>query len=111
MAGVRSKPNGKRYQGWYRNVHGKRVWFAGTGDRRETLRMAQKLEDDAVQVRSGYRDPAKSYQRHRSKSITEAAAEYLEWGRAGGGIGGRPWGEHHDRKREFYLEFWIKTLK
>jgi len=42
MAGVRSKPraNGK-YQGWYTNYTGHRVFFTGTRKQAETRRIAK----------------------------------------------------------------------
>jgi len=111
MAGVRStaQANGK-FQGWYKDAQGRRIFFTGTHDRKETLRIARKLEDDHRQVKLGYRDPTKSYQKSKSRLYSDVTAEYMEWGRAQGGIGGRAWSFHHARKREFYLKQWGDML-
>ena len=57
MAGIRKKANrAGRFQAWYLDMNGKRVFFTGTHDRRETLRMAVNLEDQHLQIRLGYRE-------------------------------------------------------
>src|SRR5262245_35114228 len=56
MAGVRKKPiQGGKYQGWFIDAMGKRRFFTGTRAKTETLRIAQRLEDEHRQVRLGYR--------------------------------------------------------
>jgi len=65
MAGVRSKPqaNGK-FQGWYADYTGRRVFFIGTRKEAETRRVAERLEDEHRQVRLGYRPVPKSAAKH-----------------------------------------------
>ena len=65
MAGVRknSRPGGK-FQGWFTDGAGKRRFFAGTRSRAETLRMAERLEDDHRQIRLGYRPTPQSATKH-----------------------------------------------
>ncbi|HEY3325148.1 MAG TPA: tyrosine-type recombinase/integrase [Planctomycetota bacterium] len=41
-----------------------------------------------------------------NRPFEEIAGEYLEWGRAQGGRGGRAWGEDHATHREIHLRFW-----
>jgi integrase len=112
MAGVRKKRRSKadKYQGWFIDAEGVRHFFTGVSDRGETLRMAQRLEDDHRQVRLGYRPPATSADRHRGRPFVEAVTEYLDWGEAQGGRGGRPWGVWHARKRRTHLEWWKQRL-
>lgn len=55
MAGVRSKRRSSgKFQGWFTDYTGERKWFDGTRSRAETLRMAQRLEDEHRQIRLGY---------------------------------------------------------
>ena len=52
MAGVRSKRRSSgKFQGWFTDHTGERKWFDGTRGRAETLRIAQRLEDEHRQIR------------------------------------------------------------
>ena len=111
MAGVRKKPNkGGKFQGWYVDLNGKQKFFTGTSNRRETLRMAEHLEDEHRQVRLGYREPPKSSDKHKGRSFSEVLEFYLSWGRSQGGRGGRPWSQEHARVREYHLGWWQDRL-
>ncbi len=94
MAGVRSKPraNGK-YGAWFTDHTGKRRFFTGIRSQKDTLRMAQRLEDEHRQVRLGYRPPASGAERHGARRFADTCDDYLAWGGSQGGRGGRPWGE------------------
>lgn len=111
MAGVRqkAKSNGK-YQGWFIDYKGDRKFFAGTKKKSETLRMAEKFEDDHRQVRLGYRPIPKRADKFRNKHVVPIMEEYLAWGKAQGGRGGKPWGKVHLRKRTSHLEWWKDQL-
>lgn len=111
MAGIRGKPrsNGK-YQGWYVDSNGKRKFFIGTRNRAETLRIAQKIEDDHRQVRLGYRPPSSPADKYKSRPFAEVVAEYISWGESQGGRGGRPWATEHARKRRDNLQWWQNQL-
>ena len=65
-------------------MNGKRVFFLGTHDRRETRRMAEKLEDDNVQIKLGYKQPATSADKFKNRSFSEVIAEYIAWGESQG---------------------------
>ena len=111
MASVRNKPNRNgKYQGNYFDYMGKRRFFVGTMRKAETLKMAQRLEDDHRQIRLGYRPVPKSAEKHRNKPFAEAAAEYVAWGRMQGGRRGGPWGKVHADKKERHLQLWQETL-
>jgi integrase len=111
MAGVRKKPiRGGSYQGWFINAMRKRQFFTGTHDRADTLRMAQRLEDEHRQVRLGYRPVRASADRHKARPIQEVMDEYLAWGTAQGGLGGRPWAVSHFKKRQTHLAWWREHL-
>ena len=112
MAGVRKKPRtkGGKYQGWFINASGESQHFTGTTGRTETLIMARRLEDDHRQVRLGYRAPSTTADRSKTKRFADVSSEYLDWGESQGGLGGRPWGEWHARKRRTHLRWWETRL-
>jgi integrase len=111
MAGVRSNPhpNGK-YHAWFIDMTGRRRFFMGTTIRTETLRIAQRLEDEHRQIRLGYREPPKSSAKHKTRPFKEVVEEYIAWGQSQGGRGGRPWGKEHERKRKYLLQWWEDSL-
>jgi hypothetical protein len=54
MAGVCTKPQSSgRYQAWFITMDGQRKFFVGTRSRPETLRIAQRFEDEHRQIRLG----------------------------------------------------------
>jgi hypothetical protein len=54
MAGVRNQRRSSgKFQGWFTDHTGERKWFDGTRSRAETLRIAQRLEDEHRQIRLG----------------------------------------------------------
>lgn len=119
MAGVRKKPRGNgKFQGYYSEfervgvkvVPTRKVYFTGVHDRAETKRIAKRLEDDQRQIALGYRPALKSSDKARHRPFSEATAEYLAWGRAQGGVKGRPWATEHADKRESGLAWWKQQL-
>jgi integrase len=111
MASV-AKPHkkGGNYRAIYTDHHGKRKFVAGTQNRKETLAIAQKLEDDHRQIRLGYRDVPTSARKHRSRPFEEVASDYLRWGDAQGGRNGRPWSKMHSQRRRAALDWWKDQL-
>ena len=111
MAGVRKKPSrGGNFQGWYVDASGRRKFFTGTQSRNETVHMAQRFEDEHRQVRLGYRPARTSADRHKDREFSEVVEEYLSWGRAQGGRGGRQWSSTHARNRRTHLHWWHERL-
>jgi integrase/recombinase XerC len=107
MAGVRSERRSSgKFQGWFIDHTGKQKFFEGTRSRVETLRIAQRLEDEHRQVKLGY-IPLKNVPR---RTFADARDEYLAWGMSQGGRGGRPWGRDHTRKRRERLAWWESRL-
>ena len=111
MAGTRKKPqpNGK-HVAWFMDMTGKQKFFTGTKSKADTLRMAERLEDEHRQIRLGYRPVPASAAKHAARPVREVTGEYLSWGRAQGGIGGRPWSVVHARQKEARLNWWIDRL-
>jgi len=112
MSGVRSKQrkNGK-WEGFFTDYSGKRRFFTGTRSKTDTGRMAAELEDKHRKVRLGLRPPRTLADRRADFPIGEIVGEYLDWGNAQGGRGGRPWGKTHARERKSKLAWWIKRLE
>ena len=110
MPGVRSEARNGVYQGWYSNWQGKRTYFTGTSNKTETRRMAERFEDEHRQVRLGYRPPPTSAAKHRSRPIQEVFDEYIHWGEAQGGRGGKPWSSHHLRHVRAQIMKWKTWL-
>ena len=112
MAGARNKPlDNKKYQGWFIDYKGDRKFFIGTKKKSETLRMAEKFEDDHRQVRLGYRPVPEKADKFKNKHVTDIIEEYLAWGKAQGGRGGKAWGKVHLRKRTSHLNWWKDKLE
>ena len=111
MAGVRSKPlSSGKHRGFFVDMSGKQKLFTGTASKAETLRMAQRLEDEHRQIRLGYRPAPASADRHRARPFAEVAAEYQAWGESQGGRNGRPWSKTHANERRKKLAYWRERL-
>ena len=111
MAGARKHSNpGGKFQGWFADASGKRKFFMGTHNRDDTLRMARRLEDEHRQVRLGYRPAPTSAERFSKRDFGDVRDEYLSWGQAQGGRGGRPWSPIHARTRRTRLQWWQEQL-
>ena len=111
MAGVRStpEPNGK-YKAWFTDARGKRRHFVGTRSKAGTLHIAQRKEDDSRQIRLGYRPAPTSADKHLAMTFADATAEYIAWGKAQGGRGGRAWSTKHAQNIETKLTDWQREL-
>ncbi len=112
MAGARKKPNKQsgRYQGYFIGADGKRKWFLGTRNRRETMQMAAHLEDEQQKIKLGYAPPPTAAARHRSRPFLEVVEEHIAWGQTFGRRG-KPWSETRANRKRDYLAKWAGTLK
>jgi integrase len=113
MAGVYVKTSKKgkpleRWRFWFVDWQGKRRWQTGTTSRAETLRVAQRLEDEHHQIRLGYRPPPKKSD--RKLLFDDVSQEFLAWGNSQGGRGGKPWSSIHARMRKRFLGWWKERL-
>jgi integrase len=108
MAGIsKAKLSSGKYRAWFINYRGKQQFFTGTTSPKESLAMARSFEDEHRQMKLGYRPPPKQQEKRDYWSTCE---EYMAWGTAQGGRGGKPWGRVHARMRKTYLEFWKNEL-
>ena len=105
--------DGGFYPQWrfrYVNAEGKRVEGIGWTDAKKTRNHALDVESEARAIRTGQKAAPPAWLQNRNKSISEVVAAYLEWGRASGGKGGRPWSKHNGKDKGTYLEWWTEQL-
>ncbi len=93
-----------RYVDWT----GRRRSGTGTASREDTAKIAAAVEHEHHLIRLGYVPPPKRSSRHAKRPFEEVAGEYLAWGTAQGGRGGRPWGTDHARKRRMHLGWCVQ---
>lgn len=115
MAGVKRSygKNGKPHPSWrfwFIDSDGRRKWGTGTANKTETLRIAQKLEEEHRLKRLGILQTSEA-EKNRSLPFDDVAEQYLAWGNAQGGRGGRPWSNVHARMRRKFLYWWRDELK
>jgi hypothetical protein len=72
--------------------YGKQKFFWGSKSSKVTKEMAESLETEHRQVRLGYRPAPSPAAKHQTDLFNKVKDEYLAWGEAQGGRGGRPWG-------------------
>jgi len=110
MAGVRKKPTkGGLWQAWFTDAAGKKRFFT-VSSRGEARRMAEKLEAEHRQIRLGYRPAPSSADKNGKRLFCEVIEEYLAWGAAQGGRGGRGWAPVHAHNRRADLLWWQEQL-
>src|SRR4051812_38087847 len=111
MAGIVKKPlTSGKYRAWYMSWQGKQEFFTGTTNPKETQRMAERLEDHHRRIRLGDLPVPKPADVPRT--FAEVAKEYISWGTAQGGHGGRAWSPVHLALRTRHLtKFWPFRLK
>ena len=68
-----------------------------------TKQLVTRLEAEAREIRAGWRPAPTTADRYRNRPVMELVQEYLDWGTAQGGRGGRPWGAGHARNRKSRL--------
>ncbi|MEI6232913.1 MAG: site-specific integrase [Planctomycetota bacterium] len=110
MAGVcNTKYKDGKHRAWYMDWQGKQVFFRGTTNKKETRRIADSKEDHQQRIKIGDIPPPKASDTPRD--IGEVVNEYLDWGKAQGGHGGRAWSPVHVAMRTRHLtKFWPKQL-
>src|SRR5262245_29049938 len=93
-----------RFRFQYTDFRGIRRTATGTTSRSETEKFALNVQSEQDAIRKGWRPPPKSSDVPRD--FGDVLKEYLAWGEAQGGRGGRPWGETHARMRRSHLDWW-----
>jgi integrase len=100
---------GGLYQAWFTDFSGKRRYFTAR-TRSEAKREAKRLESEHRLIRQGIQEMPSLAHQHRKRFFEEVKNEYLAWGEAQGGRGGRPWGKTHARNRGAHLSWWLEKL-
>ena len=100
--------NHPRWRFQYTDWKGKRRTATGTTSESDTRKLALAVQSDQDAIRRGWKPTPKPSDRPRP--CCEVVDEYLAWGRAQGGRGGRPWGATHQRMRKTHLAWWRERL-
>jgi len=106
--------NGKRSGKWrfqYTDWTGRRRTGTGSLSKRDTEKLAVRIEVEHDEIRRGFRPPPHKSFKHKLRPFAELAQEFIEWGEAQGGRCGRPWGKDHARKYRTRLPWWAEQLK
>lgn len=101
----RKNPPIWRFQIW--TAAGIRKSFTGTTSKRETAEMAIRRQAYEKELTQGLRATA---DKPTPRVFKEVMEEYLDWGNAQGGRGGRPWGTVTARNKKHYLNWWRRML-
>ncbi len=108
-----SKGNKVYHDRWrfeYVDWQGRRKNGTGGTTRRETEKLAARVQAEQDEIRKGYRPPPTSASKHASRPVKEVMAEYCEWGESQGGRGGRPWSKVHAGLKRSRLKWWRDRL-
>lgn len=68
------------------------------------------IEAREREIRLGLRVVPSVSEKAKKRPISELMDEYMDWGNAQGGRGGRPWSPMNSRKRRYYLDWWTEAL-
>lgn len=110
MAGASKKllPSGLR-RFWYTDWSGKRIFKTQSGSYKSVLAIAHSIEAKHSEMRlKGV--TLKPWEQAKNDSVADTIEQYLAWGNAQGGRGGRPWSAYHSKKRKIHLAWWSKQL-
>jgi integrase len=102
------------YGNWrttYVDHRGRRKTVTLGPDKRLAQKRANLLEARENEIALGLRPPPEEAEAPpASPGYRETVEEYMAWGEAGGGLGGRPWAPNHRRTRRAYLGWWGEVL-
>ena len=115
MPGIlKTKTRDGKWRAWYKShltgSDGRRktLKFTGTHSRRETLALARQRQVEEDRIAAGL-IPAPGC-RHQWRDFVETVQDYLSYGEAQGGRGGRPWGRTHARNQRAQLAWWHEQI-
>lgn len=111
---TKNKKTGKFHPKWryqYTDRFGVRRTATGLTTERETKRMAEEHEARERAYRTGQLECPSIEHKTRLRTVEEVMDEYLAWGEAQGGRGGRPWDIEHAAKKRSHLTEWRLALK
>jgi integrase len=112
-----------RWKAFITDHKGKRKKYTFTTSRTISQKHADLIAAREYEIKHGLRpEPAQAIQEAPAAPVgptkavvaalayDEAAARYLEWGKAHGGKNKRPWSQGHAVRREYYLGWWKERL-
>ena len=115
MPGIlKTKTKDGKWQAWYKSHErasdGRRktVKFTGTHSHRETLALAHERQVHEDRIATGLIAAPEEPQPWRD--FVETVQDYLAYGEAQGGRGGRPWGRTHARNQRAQLAWWHEQI-
>ena len=115
MPGIlKAKTKDGKWRGWYKShmtgPDGRRrtVKFTGTLSHRETFALAQERQVHEDRIAAGLIPAPEDRQPWRD--FVETVQDYLAYGEAQGGRGGRPWGRTHARNQRAQLAWWHEQI-
>jgi integrase len=103
---TRKKPHIYRFQ--YTDHKGRRRSGTGTTSKSETEKIASIAQAKERAIQKRWANAPKSSDTHRD--VAKVIDEYLAWGKAQGGHGGRPWSGEHSLHKQRRLTFWRQRL-
>ncbi len=105
----RSVPHA-RWRFEYIDYTGKRRTATGATTKKETKKLAYRVQVQHDEIRQGFRPVPKSADKHATRPFQDVTAEYLAWGKAQGGRRGYGWNSTHARNKKDLLKFWQNKL-
>jgi integrase len=93
------------------DYRGRRKTITLSASRQQSQKHADMLEAREREIRSGLRPVPTPADQARRRPYVDVAEEYLAWGNAQGGRGGRPWSPKNAAKRKYYLDWWREALR
>ena len=115
MPGIlRTKTKDGKWRAWYKShltgSDGRRktLKFTGTRSRRETLALANERQVQEDRIAAGLVPAPEDRQPWRD--FVDTVQDYLAYGEAQGGRGGRPWGRTHARNQRARLAWWHEQI-
>lgn len=105
--------DGKLHPKWrfqYTDWRGKRHTKTGTSSRKETEKLAQRIDAYHEEIRRGFRPAPKLADEAAQRPFATLVNEYLAWGNSQGGRRGRAWSKGHSRMQRARLKWWEEQL-
>src|SRR5262245_50013310 len=97
-----------RWRFQYLDWQGVKRKATGYTSRKETEKLANRIQAEQDAIRKGLEPPPKAEE--PVVPFEEFESKYLAWGETQGGRGGRPWSARHLEKRWTHLAWWKEKL-
>ena len=99
-----------RYRGKLQLANGKVRKVTLTRHKAESERLLFQMQDEQDKIRKGLIPLPDKFNKAMRRPFAEVASEYIAWGAAQGGRGGRPWAPKVKGSHRAHLEWWGKEL-